>query len=139
MAVLETLARSAAAGLFLGLCACGDGQLEAVQIFQGACSGELRLAVLVQITDLEGMSIDSVTATRESEQKCYLETAQRLLARGEDAGEPEFWVYSCWEQQGEGSYLVRVKSGEREWMKSVDVPGDECHVTKSQELSFELK
>jgi hypothetical protein len=121
------------------LCACGEGELETVTVINGICTAELRLAVLVTLVNPSELEIDSVTATRVEEQPCYLES-RRKAASTDDAGEPEDegTLYSCWEQ-GVGTYEVRVKSGEREWSKSVVVPGNKCHVTKVKRISIELE
>lgn len=116
--------------------ACGEGELETVTTIQGICTLESRLAVLVTVVNPDDMEIDAVTVERVGEHNCFLETRPRSFTVP-DAGESEGTLYSCWEQ-GTGTYVVRVKSGEQTWTESVDVPGNECHVTKAQKLTIEL-
>ena len=126
--------------LWFGLMAavsCGDGALETVTTVQGICTLDSRLAVLVTIDNPDDLEIDSVTATRADEQHCFLETRPRERP-WEDAGAPVDALYSCWEQ-GTGTYLVRVTSGQQAWSERVDVPGNDCHVTKTQHLTIALE
>jgi hypothetical protein len=136
MATWQTLRCASALGLLLlMLSSCADnGYLESSTTIQSICSEQARLAVLVTVFDPDDLMIDSVTATRSKEAQCYLESAGRV----QDAGALEGAVYSCWEQ-GRGTYEVHVTSGDRVWTKRIDVPGDNCHVTERQELTFELK
>jgi hypothetical protein len=120
-------------GLALTLAACGEGELETVTVIEGICTIESRLAVLVTVENPEELDIDAVTVELVSEHNCFLETSPR-----EDAGGPESAQYSCWEQ-GNGNYTVRVKSGQRTWTETIDVPGGKCHVTKAQKLTIALE
>lgn len=121
--------------MLVALGACGDGFLETVTTIEGVCTEDLRLAVLVTLDNPDDLPIDEVTATRLDEQHCYLESRRGFTS--DDAGEREGALYSCWEQ-GRGAYLVRVQSGKRAWTQTVDVPGDECHVTKVQKVTMTL-
>jgi hypothetical protein len=121
----------------LVFCACGEGELESVTIVDGICTFESRLAILVTIDNPDQLEIDSVTAKRTLEQHCFLEARPRWRL-ADDAGESEGTLYSCWEQ-GTGTYQVRVKSGDRTWTETVDVPGDDCHIAKVQKITFELE
>lgn len=121
----------------LALCDCGEGALESVTTINALCTDEARLAILVEVSNPDDVAIDSVKATHAREQPCYLESAP-LGSVLDDAGASDAALYSCWEQ-GAGSYVVRVTSGKRSWTQSVDVPGDDCHVTKAQKLLLELE
>jgi hypothetical protein len=138
MATWHTSRCFGAIGLLVALAGCvGDGYLESVTTIESICTDEARLAVLVAVFVSDDRIIDSVTATNESEQQCFLESASRG-GDAQDAGEPSVALYSCWEQ-AQGNYEVRVTSGEQTWTQSVDVPGDGCHVSERQKLKFELK
>lgn len=111
-------------------CACGEppdpprDDLEPVR-----CTLEGHVAVYVRVT---GASVSSVTVTHRYQSDCDL-----LNARGDDtdAGSEPFYV--CIEQ-GVGTYIVRVTSDGREWSKSVEIKGDECHVSESKNVTFNL-
>ena len=122
------------------LCACGSGEVsQTVFSIESFCTFSPRLAIVVDVNAASDAEIDSVTATHESEQRCYLEQAARN-SDADDAGERDTSVaavYSCL-AQGEGTYAVRVTSGKHTWTQSVEVAGDKCHVTELQKLTFEL-
>ena len=123
----------------LWLSACGTGEVsQTVFPIESLCTFAPRLAVVVEILAPDGVTIDSVTATNEREQHCYLERPlpQRDADAGE-VGEPSTALFSCL-AQGHGAYEVRVKSGKRVWAQSVDVEAYECHSDKLQKLTFEL-
>jgi hypothetical protein len=129
----HTLLRLAAA---VALSACGEGELETITTIQGICTLESRLAVLVTVVNPDDLEIDAVTVEHVSEHNCFLETRPRGFT-ADDAGEANGTLYSCWEQ-GTGAYVVRVKSGKQTWTENVDVPGNECHVTKAQKLTIAI-
>lgn len=144
MTTAERLRRVGAAGWVLALCACvDDGYLESVETIGAVCTLDARLAVVVTVFDPNdpfddtSTPVDSVTATRSNEQPCYLERASSDPA-AIDAGDVASALYGCWEQ-GAGTYLVRVRRGDRSWTQSVEVPADDCHVTELQRLTFELR
>lgn len=135
MAVSHLWQRAVAVGLWLAVCSCGEG-LERVTRVEAVCTAEARLAIRVHVFDPDGLMVDSVTALHATEEPCFLERFAHASAA--DAGEPDAALYACFEQ-GEGDYLVRVTSGENTWTQSVLVPGDDCHVTEHQDLTFELR
>lgn len=116
-------------GSLLVLAGCTDGYLESSTTINSICSADLRFAIVVELNNPERLAIDEVTATLASEEQCFLESSAR------DA--PAHAVYSCLEQ-GAGTYVVQVTSGEHTWSESVEVSADECHVTKLQELRIDL-
>jgi hypothetical protein len=143
MAEWKTLLRVFALGglaSLSALCACGSGEVkQTVFTIESFCTFSPRLAIVVEVNAASDMEIDSVTATHESEQRCYLERASRD-SNADDAGERNSAVaavYSCL-AQGEGTYAVHVTSGQHTWTQSIEVFGDKCHVTELQKLTFEL-
>jgi hypothetical protein len=127
--------RRAQLGLVLALCGCGEG-LESVYI-ESICTDEARPAILVAVAHPDGLTVDSVKVMHGSEKHCYLASAPRGYDAGEADG-PDAAQYLCLEQ-GQGTYVVRVTSGKRTWTQSVEITGDECHVTNVAKLTFELK
>jgi len=125
----QTQRRFGALGLLLALCACDNGYLESTTTIESICTADWRFALLVELENPARLPIDEVTATLESEEQCFLESSTRALDHA---------LYSCLEQGG-GSYAVLVRSGDRTWNESIDVPADDCHVTKLQKLTIQLK
>jgi hypothetical protein len=129
MARSHTQRRLGALGWLLALSACDNGYLESTTTIESICTADWRFAVLVELDNPDRLSIDEVTATLENEEQCFLESSTRALDHA---------LYSCLEQGG-GRYSVLVRSGERTWDESVDVPANECHVTALQTLTIQLK
>lgn len=121
MAISRTLL-----GLLLALAGCTDGYLESATTIQSICSADLRFAIVVELNNPDRLTVDEVTATLASEEQCFLESSARQNP-----------VYSCLEQ-GAGTYVVQVISGEQTWTQTVEVAADECHVTKLQKLRIDL-
>jgi hypothetical protein len=103
---------------------------------QRTCTSELRSALTVQISSPQGLEVDSVTATRRVELPCENSSVEHAGARDAAAGSNEL-VYTCWENGG-GTYVVRVKSGQSTWTQKVHVNADFCHTTEHKTLSFVL-
>jgi hypothetical protein len=99
-----------------------------------ACTRELRFPIQVDVSSPDGLPIDSVTATREREDECA-DLSYPGLADGGDASSSGH--YACTEQGG-GTYVVRVTSGELTWSKSTHIDADECHTTEDKSLTFVL-
>lgn len=116
-------------GLLLALGGCDNGYLESTTTIEAICTADWRFALLVELDNPDRLPVDEVTATLENEEQCFLESSTRALDHA---------LYSCLEQGG-GSYGVLVRSGERTWNESVDVPADDCHVTALQKLTIHLK
>lgn len=129
MARSQTQRRIGALGLLLALSACDNGYLESTTTIESICTADWRFAVLVELDNPSRLPIDAVTATLESEEQCFLESSTRALDHA---------LYSCLEQGG-GSYAILVRSGDKTWDESIEVPADDCHVTKLQRLKLSLK
>jgi hypothetical protein len=113
------------------LAACADES----PIETKACSTELRTAVLVSVDDND-LPIDSVTATNQDERTCGGTPTGMPVRPVDDAGD-ETRMYTCWEQGG-GTYVVRVKSGELTWTQRTTVAANECHTSEVKSLHFVL-
>jgi hypothetical protein len=92
--------------------------------------------VSVTLLDDAQLPVDSVTATRTTTEHCYLEAVPHSDDAG-GAGDTGETHYACWDQGG-GTYVVRVTSGERTWTQELDVPGDGCRVSEVPRLTFVL-
>lgn len=99
--------------------ACGEDRV--------TCTTELRVAVDVRISSPEDLPIDRVTAERVNEQDC----------EGEAETEAPEATFACFEQGG-GTYIVRVYSGDLVWTRTLEIEGDRCHVASTETLSIEL-
>jgi hypothetical protein len=93
-----------------------------------ACTTILLAPIKVRVLSLQGLPIDSVTARNITVDECRPFPFP-------DAGAET--TLSC-NEQGAGTYRVRVQSGELSWTQSVDLEADECHVTDRAELDFFL-
>lgn len=95
------------------------------------CTLELRSPITVEVTSPEGRPIDAVTAERRHEAEC---DGSVLSERDGGPTQAAYWCY----EQGGGTYVVRVKSGDLTWTQRTHVTANECHTTSSATLSFVL-
>ena len=97
------------------------------------CTTEIRSAILGDISSPEGLPIDSVTAERSFVAECEGD----FSSAAQDAAQGPLEFY-CWEQGGNGTYVVRVTSGDLTWTQSATVERNECHTTRTARLHFVL-
>ncbi|HKP64701.1 MAG TPA: hypothetical protein VJV78_48525 [Polyangiales bacterium] len=83
----------------------------------------LPIAVTIEPRDL---TVDSVTSHNEGERSVDCQRGFRSRT-----------MFSC-REQGAGTYTVQVTSGELTWTQTVELHADECHVTDTAKLTFEL-
>jgi len=97
-----------------------------------SCTSEVRGAIKVVFRSPEGLAVDSVTA----ENRFYAECEGGPASDSLDAGERmfEYWCY----EQGGGTYVVRVTSGDMTWTQRTEISADACHTTSHETLTFVL-
>jgi hypothetical protein len=94
------------------LCACNDKK---------DCNGELMIAVELDLTVPEDVTVTKVTAENESERECE-------FTRDENNSERR--LYACYGQGG-GDYIIRVYSGEDViYTETDEVDADDCNVNE---------
>jgi len=96
------------------------------------CSADLRTAVTVEVSSPEEeLPFSSVTASHQREEPCDGRPPEVAGARV---------TYYCYEQgPGDRTYTVRVKNRTLTWTKEVAVPSDECGVTETKTVAFDLR
>ena len=96
-----------------------------------SCSDELLLALELHIKVAEGVTVNKVTAERESEIAC--DFTRNTGGGGE-------LIYGCHEQgTGTADYKIRVYSDDRViYEDSTEVPADSCHVKDQVIVEYDL-
>jgi hypothetical protein len=99
-------------GLLVLLCACDDKK---------DCNSELMIAVELDLTVPESVTVTKVTAENESERECE-------FTRDEDNRERR--LYACYGQGG-GDYIIRIYNGDEViYTETDEVDANECKVNE---------